>query len=202
MFLNTDFQLSTGSKMWLMGAFCSHPGHLCPRSLSSLFLRPLDFSIYSPAVCRQWWFCFLLFWPCVFGHLALYVDLGRSRLRETRVRALRPAPSSFKGNRLCFCCDSADQGDPSLPGLLGECHNCQWAGIFPAFCNYHVPPSQPKGLPTSSVVATATSLGASFLCQLTPGLIANIQGTNLEGSKLQRLLLVCGEVHVMMATQV
>lgn len=66
--------------------------------------------------------------------------------------------------------------------------------FFQPSVNYHIPPAQPKGLPTSSVVATATSLGASFLCQLTSGMIANIQGTNLEGSKLQRLLLDCGEV--------
>lgn len=76
--------------------------------------------------------------------------------------------------------------------------------FFQPSVNYHIPPAQPKGLPASSVVATATSLGASFLCQLTSGMIANIQGTNfnLEGSKLQRLLLVCGRVAVMMATQV
>lgn len=64
--------------------------------------------------------------------------------------------------------------------------------FFQPSVNYHIPPAQPKGLPASSVVATATSLGASFLCQLTSCMIANIQGTNLEGSKLQRLLLVCG----------
>lgn len=69
--------------------------NLCSRSLSLLFLHSLDFSIYNPAVYRQWWFCFLLFSPCVFSHLALYVDLGRSQLCEAWVRAVRPASILF-----------------------------------------------------------------------------------------------------------
>lgn len=124
--------------------------NLCPRSLFSLFLQSLDFFIYNPAVCRQWWFCFLLFWPCVFGYLALYVDLGRSRLRETRCEQSGQPPSCLKGNRLCFCCDGADRGVPSLPGLLGvfrvNVRIAQWAGVFPAFCK----------LPHSSCTAQGT----------------------------------------------
>lgn len=59
-------------------------------------------------------------------------------------------PSCFKGNRLCFCCDSADRGVPSLIGLLGvfrvNVRIAQWAGVFPAFCK----------LPHSSCTAQGT----------------------------------------------
>lgn len=37
--------------------------NLCSRSLSLLFLHSLDFSIYNPAVYRQWWFCFYFSHP-------------------------------------------------------------------------------------------------------------------------------------------
>jgi hypothetical protein len=63
-----------------------------------------------------------------------------------------------------------------------------------ASADYHIPPAQSKRLHASPVVAIATSLDASFPCQLTSGTIANSQRIDLEDSELERLLSVCGTV--------
>lgn len=137
--------------------------------------------------------CFSLSWPHVFGCLALPVDLaGQSHVRHRGESGQASLHAVFREASLLLP-DRCRLRDSFFSWLAERSSmNVRIASWAPA--DYHIPPAQSKRLHTAPVVAIATSLDASFLCQLTFGRIANSQRINSEGSELERWLLVFGTV--------